>query len=164
MSAHSPPPTPTRSPPQAPPSDPDAPLNLSKPKGETGSPPHADLSPPLAATAPKLHPGPHPGGHPGPQFMHRPFLPYAGLAPNHQQHGEKVLPSIFLNYKIVSAFISLSLQFQHYRIFGRYAIYTAYSSPSKHLEFPAYMYFFTHVLIHPKIRIPIGFLHFVDRI
>ncbi|KAI5733737.1 hypothetical protein M8J76_015377 [Diaphorina citri] len=91
MSTHSPPPSapPSRSPPQPPPSDPDAPLNLSKPKGggsTAASPPHSELSPPLAATAPKMHPGP--------QFMHRPFLPYAGLPhSNHQQHGKMSMSS-----------------------------------------------------------------------
>ncbi|XP_017298321.1 gametogenetin-like [Diaphorina citri] len=56
MSTHSPPPSapPSRSPPQPPPSDPDAPLNLSKPKGggsTAASPPHSEMSPPLAATS-----------------------------------------------------------------------------------------------------------------
>uniref|UniRef100_A0A8D8WJA3 Transcription factor Sox-6 n=1 Tax=Cacopsylla melanoneura TaxID=428564 RepID=A0A8D8WJA3_9HEMI len=87
ITSHASPP-PSRSPPRAPPSDPDAPLNLSKPKGGSSgpaSPPQGELSPPLGATAPKMHPGP-------PFNMHRPFLSYAGLPPhsNHQSHGGKM--------------------------------------------------------------------------
>lgn len=67
--------------PQAPPADPDAPLNLTKPKHsprtEHGLPAHhMTESPlgPLAATAPKLLP-------PG-LVMPRAFLHYAGLPPH----------------------------------------------------------------------------------
>ncbi|XP_044748331.1 transcription factor SOX-13 isoform X3 [Coccinella septempunctata] len=72
--------------PQVAPTDPDAPLNLTKPKScgseSAGSSPHSSSTPmgfphhneqPVAATAPKLLP-------PG-LVMPRPFLPYAGLPP-----------------------------------------------------------------------------------
>lgn len=74
--------------PTAPSSDPDAPLNLSKPKSSPRLPSHVDHSPhlqdsqlgPLAATAPKLLP---------PSLvMQRAFLPYAGLPPHVNPSGK----------------------------------------------------------------------------
>nr|CAI5854064.1 unnamed protein product [Callosobruchus analis] len=71
--------TPSPTPPQLP-TDPDAPLNLTKPKssssGSAGSSPHStphSEQPVIAATAPKLLPSN--------LMMSRAFLPYAGLPP-----------------------------------------------------------------------------------
>nr|CAH7733620.1 unnamed protein product [Callosobruchus chinensis] len=72
-------PTPSPTPPHLP-TDPDAPLNLTKPKssssGSAGSSPHStphSEQPVIAATAPKLLPSN--------LMMSRAFLPYAGLPP-----------------------------------------------------------------------------------
>ncbi|XP_066999238.1 transcription factor Sox-13 [Anabrus simplex] len=83
MEKTSPPPTLTPAPASPPPpmADPDAPLNLSKPKAATGSSPHGLPlglhglgEQPVAATTPKLLP---------PSLvMPRAFLPYAGLPPH----------------------------------------------------------------------------------